>query len=131
MRLRILSTIVAAVAVTTVTVGAADAHTRRHAHLVKSDPMADSTVAAPVAVRLWFSERVDVGVSAIKLVDASDKAVKTGALRYDGKPGAASPVVATIATPLAPGTYRVRWAAASGDGHPVRGEFTFHVRPAP
>lgn len=90
--------------------------------------MADSTVAPPTAVRLWFSEEVEVKVSGVKVVDGSGAAVKTGPLWYDGAPRATSPVVATIAGALKSGTYKVQWVVASDDGHPVKGDFVFHVK---
>ncbi len=92
--------------------------------------MADSTVAPPAALRLWFSEKVDVSVSSVRLRDAGGATVRTGALAYAGPADAKSPVVASIAGPLKPGTYRVAWVAASDDGHAVKGEFAFRVAAA-
>jgi methionine-rich copper-binding protein CopC len=109
---------------------AASAPPRRHAHLVKSEPMADSTVAPPAALRLWFNEAVDVSVSSVRLRDSAGGVMKTGALAYAGPADAKSAVTASIAGALKPGTYRVSWVAASRDGHPVKGEFAFHVTAA-
>src|SRR5947199_7014244 len=78
-----------------------------HAHLVKSQPAANDTlVAAPPAVRLWFSEKVELPITKVKLSDGRGAAVALGALtRQDTCEQA--PIVAPLGKPLAPGSYVV------------------------
>ncbi|MFN0099259.1 MAG: copper resistance protein CopC [Gemmatimonadaceae bacterium] len=101
---------------------------RRHARLLKSLPMADSTVKqSPLAIELWFSEKIELGPSKIELLDANKKAIPVSTLtRDDSKPD--SPVVGRLVTELPDGTYAVRWTAAAKDGHPVKGTFFFNVK---
>lgn len=101
---------------------------RRHTRLLKSLPMADSTVKqSPLAIELWFSEKIELGPSKIELLDANKKAIPVSTLtRDDAKPDA--PVVGRLVTELPDGAYAVRWTAASKDGHPVKGTFFFNVK---
>lgn len=101
---------------------------RRHARLLKSLPMADSTIkASPLAIELWFSEKIELGPSKIELLDANKKSVPVSTLtRDDSKPD--SPVVGRLVTELPDGAYAVRWTAAAKDGHPVKGTFFFNVK---
>jgi hypothetical protein len=39
-------------------------------------------------------------------------------------------LTATLAEPLAPGTYTVEWTALGSDGHPVQGSYQFAVSAA-
>ncbi len=107
---------------------AASPPARFHARLLKSEPMADATVtASPLAIRLWFSERVELGVSSVKVTGPAGAAVKVGPLSYDGT-GENAPVKVPLPAQLVSGKYRVNWVVASGDGHPVKGEFAFTVK---
>jgi methionine-rich copper-binding protein CopC len=101
---------------------------RRHTRLLKSMPMADSTVKqSPLAIELWFSEKIELGPSKIELLDANKKAIPVSNLtRDDSKPDA--PVVGRLVTELPDGAYAVRWTAASKDGHPAKGTFFFNVK---
>ncbi len=101
---------------------------RRHTRLIKSLPMSDSTVTqSPLAIELWFSEKIELGPSKIELLDANKKAIPVSNLtRDDAKPDA--PVVGRLVTELPDGTYAVRWTAASKDGHPAKGTFFFTVK---
>lgn len=102
---------------------------RRHAKLLKSGPAANDTLkTSPVAITLWFSERVEIGISRIKLVGASAVVFATGKLSRI--PGAdASTLMAPVTTSLPAGTYTVHWTVASDDGHPMKGSYSFTVVP--
>ena len=101
---------------------------RFHTRLVKSTPSKDTLLAAaPVALELWFSERIDLAASRVQLVDAAAKVVPLAPLTQIAAQTDA-PVVARITGPVAPGSYTVNWSAASGDGHAVKGSFGFRVR---
>ena len=99
-----------------------------HAHLVKSDPAANDTLAAaPKAMRFWFSERVDLPVTRVKLVNASGVAMKLSAVTRSDT-AVAAPVVVGVLGALGAGTYTVHWSTAAADGHPQKGEFVFVVK---
>ena len=106
---------------------------RRHLRLVKSTPAADTVLAAsPAALELWFSEKVELGVTRVRLEGPDAKPVALGAVKFGAtKPGATDEVpavVATISAALAEGAHVVRWSTASRDGHVVKGEIAFTVR---
>jgi methionine-rich copper-binding protein CopC len=106
---------------------APDATAARHAHLVKSEPTANDTLAAaPKALKLWFSEKVELGVTTLKLTDAAGTALPLGKPWSEAADEA--PVVAAISAALAPGSYKVAWKAAAKDGHPASGMIAFVVK---
>ncbi len=97
-----------------------------HARLVSATPSPSSVVGAPKQVTLRFSEAVVPRFSGFDLVKAGGGAVsvRTAVAPSDGKA-----IVGALSGPLAPGTYRVVWHAASADdGHRTKGDFTFTVR---
>ncbi len=101
---------------------------RRHTRLVKSAPAKDSVVAAPTSLQLWFNEKVDLGITRVRLADAAGAAVAVGPLtRADS---ADAPIVAAVMGAVPAGVYTVSWSTASKDGHPVRGTFNFTVKAA-
>jgi copper resistance protein C len=104
------------------------ARARFHAHLVRAEPAVNDTIAtAPKAVRLWFSEPVELGLSRMKIVRVGGDTLKTGALRHEG--AAATTAAADFASPsLAPGSYVVTYHVVARDGHPTNGNYTFVVR---
>ncbi|HLK11642.1 MAG TPA: copper resistance protein CopC [Candidatus Binatia bacterium] len=93
-----------------------------HAFLDHADPRVGSTVTAPPALTLVFTEPVEPAFSRIGVTGAGGK-VETGSLAH--------PEPATLSIPLpplAPGTYTVTWVVVSIDTHPTEGRFTFTVR---
>jgi methionine-rich copper-binding protein CopC len=104
---------------------------RRHARLVKSAPAANDTLAAsPSALKLWFSEKVELSVVRAKLVGPGDATVRTGKpARIPGE-GEEAFMVAVPAA-LAPGKYVVQWTAPAEDGHPSKGAFSFVILARP
>jgi methionine-rich copper-binding protein CopC len=103
---------------------------RRHAHLVKSDPASDDTLAtSPRAIRLWFSEQVELPVTTVKLGSASGAKIALAALARPDT-GQDAPVTAMLKTPLKPGVYVITWSTAARDGHPANGTFNFVVKAA-
>jgi hypothetical protein len=101
---------------------------RLHNRLVRAAPGVDATVtAAPTAIVLWFSERPDVALSAIRLRPAQDttREMPTGKVA----PGPDSNAIAVALTgPLPGGSYLVAYRTAGDDGHVVRGQYRFTVR---
>jgi methionine-rich copper-binding protein CopC len=101
-----------------------------HTKLVKSAPAANDTLsAAPKQLILWFSEKIELKVSSVKLTGAGGKVIPLGALAHVG--AADSSVSVPVTGALAAGSYSVMWRTASDDGHPVTGTFKFVVRAHP
>lgn len=103
---------------------------RRHTTLVKSEPAANDTLSkSPAAIKLWFSEKVELPVTSVKLADASGTAI---ALAAPTRPdtGNAAPVIVALKKPLAPGGYVVTWITAAKDGHRANGKIAFAVKSA-
>jgi copper transport protein len=95
-----------------------------HALLLRTEPAPQTTVkTAPSAVRLFFSEPVEVTFGAIRVFDVDGKRVDPGKIN---RVGDGSQVDVPL-TGIKDGTYTVTWRAVSADGHPVSGGFTFYV----
>lgn len=77
--------------------------------------------AAPAAVRLTFSEPVQVIGSGVRVVSPSGARVERGPARVEGRE------VTTAVGARDEGTYVVSWRVVSGDTQPVRGSFVFSV----
>jgi methionine-rich copper-binding protein CopC len=100
---------------------------RRHLHLVKSTPAADTTLAAsPAEITLWFSAEPTLKLTRISLLDATGGKLPLGAVKTGAEPKTAA---ATLEQPLVPGAYSVSWVTGSPDGHVVRGKIAFTVAP--
>ncbi len=97
----------------------------RHNRLTRSLPAADSSVASPREIRLWFTEKPEPRLSAITLLAADSSRVPLGPVRATTDPQSVS---AAVASPLRAGRYAVVWRTTSPDGHAVRGRFEFSVR---
>ncbi len=108
----------------------ARADVRFHAHLVKAEPAVNDTIATtPKAVRLWFSEPLELSLSRVRVVRLGGDTVKTGGLRHEGSaPTTASLDFAVPAT--APGTYVVTYHVVARDGHPTSGSYNFVLKGA-
>lgn len=99
---------------------------RAHPILRRSFPAAADTLrSSPGALRLTFSEPIELRFTRLELVAPDGVSLALGALTL--VPDSLGTVVAAIAHPLGPGSYRVRWQAAGDDAHVVRGEFGFVV----
>lgn len=93
-----------------------------HIQLESSAPADGDTVSPPESIRLVFNSAVNPALSHVRLLSASG-AERTLTVRLGDEPE-----ILVAATPaLASGTYRVDWRVVSSDGHPVSGEFVFHV----
>jgi copper transport protein len=97
-----------------------------HASLVDTDPAPGTVLAkAPAAVRLTYSEPVQVTAGSVSITDPEGQPVDgldPAADRNDG-----STLVAHLPSPLEDGTYVLTWRVVSLDGHPVSGTFAFAV----
>jgi copper transport protein len=95
-----------------------------HAVLLRTDPSPQTTVTkAPTAVRLVFSEAVEVSFGAVRVFDVDAVRVDSGTItRAQGNREVSVPVRS-----LKDGTYTVTWRVVSADGHAVHGGFTFYI----
>ena len=101
-----------------------------HAHLVRAEPAVNDTIAAtPKAVRLWFSEPVELGLSRVRIVRLGGDTVKTSGLRHEGDAATTAALDLAI-PPTAPGTYMVTYRVVSRDGHPTKGSYNFVLKGA-
>ncbi|MEX1258240.1 MAG: copper resistance CopC family protein [Gemmatimonadota bacterium] len=100
----------------------------RHLALLGSEPAADSTVASPTEITLWFTQAPQPGTTQIRLLTSEGALVPTGEATAD--PEDATAFSAKVERGLAPGRYSVAWRAMAADGHVVSAEFDFGVRTA-
>ena len=97
-----------------------------HALLRDSDPAAGSSLdRAPRRVVLSFTERPEVGLSGIQVLDTSGRRVDQG----QSAPVQGEPLRLAVGLgDLADGTYTVSWRVVSkDDGHVTAGSFSFGV----
>lgn len=98
-----------------------------HVTLVKSAPkMNDTLTTSPKAIRLWFSEGVQMGATAVRITAADGKVVPVGKATIAAEPK--SPVEVAISETLKPGRYTADWHTMASDGHPAKGTLSFVVR---
>ena len=96
-----------------------------HAHLASSAPAATADISTPAVVTLRFTEPLEARFSGLEIKDAKGATVKTA------KQSATDPTILSVApvAPLTPGAYRVNWHIVAHDGHRMRGDFSFTVKP--
>jgi methionine-rich copper-binding protein CopC len=100
-----------------------------HLRLVKSVPASGQVVTEkPVEIRLWFSQKPEVGLTSVRLLRADSTAIEIGKV-------VATEDTLSVRVPLekalVPGTYIVSWRSVSKDGHAVRGSYNFNMVPGP
>ena len=96
-----------------------------HDQVVSTSPADGASVAALTKVSVSFSEPVLDVASANRIVVTGPDGAVSGELTTADKV-----ITYTFASPLPGGAYRVQWRAASSDGHPVSGTFSFTVKAA-
>jgi copper resistance protein C len=96
-----------------------------HAALVQSDPEPNSTVAAPKAIKLTFSEKLTPAFSGFELSMGDGMTMKVATkLSDDGKS-----LIGTPAGSFMSGAYTIAWHATSADdGHRMDGSLMFKVK---
>jgi methionine-rich copper-binding protein CopC len=97
-----------------------------HAFLKQASPPVGSTVPAPKALDITFTEGVEPAFSSIVVQDAKGERVDIGDVHSASADGLGLEVGLR---PLAPGTYTVIWHATSVDTHRTEGRFVFTVQP--
>lgn len=95
-----------------------------HAILLRTEPSAQTTMSrAPSAVRLFFSESVEVTFGSVRVFDVDAHRVDAG--RIDSADGGRA--ITVPVGHLRNGTYTSTWRVVSSDGHAVHGGFGFYV----
>ena len=96
-----------------------------HAALVQSDPVANSTVAAPKEIKLTFSEKLTPAFSGFNMSMSDGMTMKVVTkVAEDGKT-----LIGTPTGSFMTGTYKLSWhATASDDGHRTEGSLMFKVK---
>jgi methionine-rich copper-binding protein CopC len=100
-----------------------------HLRLVKSVPASGQIVTEkPVEIRLWFSQKPEVGLTTVRLLREDSTAIEIGKV-------VATEDSLSVRVPLdkalVAGTYIVNWRSVSKDGHAVRGSYNFNMVPGP
>jgi copper resistance protein C len=97
-----------------------------HAHLKSADPAENATLAAaPTALKLQFSEGLEIKFSGVKVTGPSKDEVELG----PAAPGGDTALDVLITGTLAPGKYKVDWHILSKDGHKTKGSYYFTIKP--
>lgn len=103
--------------------------TAMHLRLVKSAPSSGEVVTTmPTEIRLWFSQKPEVGLTTVKLLRADSTAVEVPKVVSTED---SLSVRVPLDKALVPGTYIVSWRSVSKDGHAVRGSYNFNMIPGP
>jgi methionine-rich copper-binding protein CopC len=98
-----------------------------HAFLDHADPKVGSTVhASPTEVKIWFTERLILPFSDVKVLDATGKELQKADKHLDPSNGE---LLIVSVPPLAPGKYTVSWRVTAVDTHVTHGTFPFEISP--
>ena len=113
-RSSIIGTILLLLLATTVAYG--------HAMLDRAEPRVGNKLsAAPRAVTLWFTQKLEPAFSNITVTNSKGERVDVGKTHVSGNQMSVSLRSAGA------GTYRVNWRVLSVDTHTTEGNFTFQV----
>ena len=96
-----------------------------HAMLVRSNPAANTSVAAPKVISLTFSEKLTPAFSGFEVLTGNGtRTPMKAAFSRDHKS-----IQGVLNRPMAPGVYKIAWhAVASDDGHRTTGSLAFRVK---
>jgi methionine-rich copper-binding protein CopC len=95
-----------------------------HAKMTDSNPKDGSTVAAGLTeIELDFSS--PLRVSMVHVRDANNQEI----VLKSALPTSFATVVKLNVDALGPGSYEVSWTAVAEDGHVMKGDFAFSVKP--
>jgi methionine-rich copper-binding protein CopC len=95
-----------------------------HLKLTRSSPSEGAAIStSPKQLQLWFNEEPLLPLSSITL-KGPDGNVKVDPPRASAEQS----LTVAIGNALTPGSYRIAWKAAGGDGHVVTGTVDFTVK---
>ncbi len=98
-----------------------------HAFIDHAEPKVGSKVqTSPPEVKVWFTQKLVIAFSDLKVLDAAGNEVDKHDKRLD-KTDATLVIISVPA--LKPGKYKVVWRAVSVDTHVTTGDFAFEVSP--
>lgn len=121
--MKLVSRAIVTTAALAVAVSAAGAHPR----LKAAGPAPGSTVtASPKAIRIEFTEGVELAFSSIELKNGAGQAQPVGAPALNPKDKAQ--LIVPVNGELAPGKYTVSWHAVGDDTHKQEGSFDFELK---
>lgn len=95
-----------------------------HTHPTEMMPAADSTVSAPDAIMIHFSEPLEPKFSSISVSDAGGHVINK-------EPAVCAPDAKSMSVKvpaLKPGVYTVDWVGVSTDTHRSQGAYKFTVK---
>jgi copper resistance protein C len=99
-----------------------------HPHLKSAGPAPGSVVkTSPKAVRILFTEDLEVALSGIEVKNKAGEVQKTG--KASLHPQDKKQLIVPLDGELAPGMYTVNWHVVGADTHPQKGHFDFQVKP--
>lgn len=96
-----------------------------HAHPVQQTPAPNTTVSAPAAVTVVYTEPIEAALSRLNVLDAQGKQVNTAKAHVTDSGHKSLEVTLPK---LSPGQYTVQWVAVADDGHRTHGGYTFTVK---
>lgn len=100
-----------------------------HAFLSDAEPKVGATVTmAPARLRLHYTEGVEVAFSGVAITDGAGQPVAGVTIAPD--PADKAVLVVNLASPLAPGDYKVSWHVVAVDTHKTQGDYRFTVAAA-
>jgi copper transport protein len=124
-RRRLIAVVVAVSAASFVALVGSAGPVSAHASLESSDPAPSAVLEdSPDVIRLDFSEVVSPSADSIQIFDAAGEPISGGSVAVGESP---TTVELTGFPTLNDGIHVVAWRVVSGDGHLVRGAFTFTV----
>lgn len=96
-----------------------------HVSLAKSEPANGAVLdISPKHINVWFSGKVSAEWSKVEITDASGNQIETGDISNGGDSKHLSVAMETLPS----GHYDVKLNVVSGDGHRVKGSFSFSVK---
>lgn len=94
-----------------------------HSKLESSIPAANAVTKESVQeLILSFNEKIDPTLSTLSITNDKNEKIDTTEVKVEE-----TELKATLGSPLISGTYTVEWKIVGGDGHPVKGNYTFQV----
>jgi methionine-rich copper-binding protein CopC len=96
-----------------------------HTFLDHAEPRVGATVqAAPVEVKLWFSQELEPTFSTVKVLDAAGGRVDGADARVEASDRT---LLRVSLRSLVAGSYTVSWRVVTVDTHVTEGDFVFRV----